>query len=98
MKKIKLTLYITGQTQRSSNAIINLNRICEEEFQGRCELTIVDVLTQPQVAEDEMILATPTLVKEMPPPVRRVIGDLSNRNKVLVSLNLIGDHDFGWGK
>lgn len=90
MNKIKLTLFITGQTQRSDRAIINLHQLCEEELNGKCELSIIDVLEQPQVAEDEKILATPTLVKELPLPLRRVIGDLSNRDKVLLSLDLMG--------
>lgn len=90
MNKIKLTLFITGQTQRSDRAIINLHQLCEEELNGKCELSIIDVLEQPQVAEDEKILATPTLVKELPLPLRRVIGDLSNRDKILMSLDLMG--------
>lgn len=86
--KIKLKLYITGRTSRSENAISNLQRICSEEFKNNYILQIIDVLEQPQLAEDEKILATPTLIKELPPPLRRIIGDLSNSEKVLLGLDL----------
>jgi circadian clock protein KaiB len=69
-------------------AIANLRRICEQELQGQYELHIVDVLEQPQLAEDEKILATPTLIKRLPPPLRRVIGDLSDKDKVLLGLEV----------
>ena len=88
MIEFKLTLYITGQTPRSGRAIANLRKICEEGLCGKYELTIVDVLEQPQLAENERILATPTLIKELPQPVRRIIGDLSNKEKVLLGLDL----------
>jgi circadian clock protein KaiB len=86
--KIRLKLYITGQTTRSVAAIANMRSICAEELKGRYELIVVDVLEQPQLAEDEKILATPTLVKDLPPPLRRLIGDLSDREKVLLGLDL----------
>lgn len=86
--KIKLKLYITGRTSRSENAISNLQRICAEELTNNYVLQIIDVLDQPQLAEDEKILATPTLIKELPPPLRRIIGDLSNSEKVLLGLDL----------
>lgn len=86
--KIKLKLYITGRTSRSENAISNLQRICSEELTNNYVLQIIDVLEQPQLAEDEKILATPTLIKELPPPLRRIIGDLSNSEKVLLGLDL----------
>lgn len=86
--KIKLKLYITGRTSRSENAISNLQRICSEEFRNNYVLQIIDVLEQPQLAEDEKIMATPTLIKELPPPLRRIIGDLSNGEKVLLGLDL----------
>jgi len=88
MAKIKLTLYVTGQTPNSQRAIANMQRISEEELGGEYELVIVDVLERPQLAEDERILATPTLIKELPPPLRRVIGDLSDTEKVLLGLDL----------
>ena len=83
-----LTLFITGKTQRSNMAIENLKRLCESEFAGEVELQIVDVLEQPQLAEDEKILATPTVVKRLPPPLRKVIGDLSDLERVLLGLDL----------
>ena len=88
MSNFSLKLYITGRTARSETAIANLNRIFEEEFPGQYELTVIDVLETPQLAEDERILATPTLIKELPQPVRRIIGDLSDRDKVLIGLDL----------
>jgi len=88
MNKVKLKLYVTGQTPRSERAIANLRRICSEELGGRYEMQIIDVLEQPQLAEDEKILATPTLIKELPLPLRRIIGDLSNTDKVLLGLDV----------
>lgn len=88
MPKYLLKLYVTGQTPRAAVAIANLRRICEEQLQGEYELEIIDVLEQPQLAEDEKILATPTLIKNLPPPLRRVIGDLSDTEKVLLGLDL----------
>jgi len=88
LSKYLLTLYVTGTSPRTQTAIDNLNRICSEELDGRYELKIVDVLENPQRAEDERILATPTLIKELPPPLRRVIGDLSDKDKVLLGLEV----------
>jgi circadian clock protein KaiB len=76
-----LKLYVTGKTPRAEKAIANLRRICEEDLNGRYELQIIDVLEHPQLAEDEKILATPTLIKRLPPPLRRVIGDLSRQGQ-----------------
>lgn len=84
----RLTLYVTGHSAASQRAIHNLRRIVESEMLGTHEVVIVDVLERPQVAEDEKILATPTLIKESPPPVRRIIGDLSDTQKVLLGLDL----------
>ncbi len=89
MDKYILKLYITGQTPRSQRAIANLRRICEEELKGQYEMVVIDVLERPQLAEDEKILATPTLVKELPLPIRRIIGDLSDTEKVLIGLDLL---------
>jgi circadian clock protein KaiB len=83
-----LKLYVTGSTPRAKLAIANLRRICDQELNGDYELQIIDVLEQPQLAEDERILATPTLIKQLPPPLRRVIGDLSDSEKVLLGLEL----------
>jgi len=86
-----LRLFVTGKTAKAEAAIANLRRICEEELQGKYELQIVDVLEHPQAAEDERILATPTLIKRLPPPLRRVIGDLSDKHKVLLGLEVQPD-------
>src|SRR4030042_1400621 len=89
-KKYLLKLFITGQTPKSESAISDLHRICEEEFQNQYELIVVDILKRPQLAEDEKILATPTVIKELPPPIRRIIGDLSDKEKVLLGLDVVG--------
>jgi circadian clock protein KaiB len=86
--KYYLKLYITGQTPRSQRAINTLYQTCEEVLNGRYELTIIDVLEHPELAEEEKILATPTLVKISPPPLRRIIGDLSDTEKMLIGLDL----------
>jgi len=86
--KYLLTLYVTGTSPRAQIAISNLQRICQQELQGQYELEIIDVLENPQRAEDEKILATPTLIKQLPPPLRRVIGDLSDKAKVLLGLEV----------
>lgn len=88
MNKKILKLYITGKTPRTERAIANLQRICVEELKGRYKLIVVDVLEHPQLAEDEKILATPTLIKELPPPLRRIIGDMSDKEKVLLGLDI----------
>jgi len=88
MDKFKLRLYITGKTPKSERAIANLKEICEKELKGLYVLQIIDVLESPQLAEDEKILATPTLIKDLPPPLKRIIGDLSNSQKVLLGLDL----------
>jgi len=87
-----LKLYITGHTERSQRAIANLRRICAEELDAAYELMVIDVLEHPQLAEDEKILATPTLVKSLPPPLRRIIGDLSDSEKVILGLDLNVKH------
>lgn len=89
MGVLVLKLYIAGHTPRSEHAIANLRRICEETLHGQYELVIIDVLESPQVAEEDKILATPTVIKAMPPPLRRVIGDLSSTEKVLLGLELL---------
>ena len=88
MKKFLLRLYVTGKTPRSERAIANLRQICEENLSGQYEMTVIDVLENPQLAEDEKIMATPTLVKNLPPPIRRIIGDLSDKEKVLLGLDM----------
>jgi circadian clock protein KaiB len=86
--KYLLKLYVAGTSPRTQLAIANLQRICEQELRGRYALQIIDVLEHPQIAEDERILATPTLIKQLPPPLRRVIGDLSDKEKVLLGLEV----------
>ncbi len=85
----QLKLFVAGETLRGQTAIANLKHLCDEAFPGCYDLTIVDVLRHPDIAEREKILATPTLVKETPLPVRRIIGDLSDKKKVLAALSLV---------
>ncbi len=84
----RLRLYITGRTSHSIRAIENLQKICESELKGQYEVEVIDVLENPRLAENEKILATPTLVKKLPEPVRKIIGDLSDREKVLLGLDI----------
>ena len=84
----KFKLFIMGQTPRSQHAIHTLRRICDTTMPGEYELTIIDVLEQPQIAEEHNILATPTLIKEWPLPTRRVLGDLSDKEKLLLALDI----------
>ena len=79
---------MTGTSSRTGTAIANLRRICEQELGGQYDLEIIDVLQFPDVAEEEKILATPTLIKSLPLPLRRVIGDLSDKEKVLLGLEV----------
>ena len=88
MSKHVLKLYVTGNTPRSERAIANLQRICEQELKDKYKMKVINILEHPQLAEDEKIIATPTLIKELPPPIRRIIGDLSNTEKVLIGLDL----------
>jgi circadian clock protein KaiB len=88
LSKYLLKLYVTGSSARATTAIANLERICEEDLHGEYALEIIDVLKDPQAAEDDRILATPTLIKQLPPPLRRVIGDLSDKDKVLLGLEV----------
>lgn len=83
-----LRLYVTGMTPKSIRAIVNIRKICEEHLQGRYTLEVVDLYQQPQLAQGEQIIAAPTLIKELPQPLRRIIGDLSNTERVLVGLDL----------
>lgn len=86
-----LKLYVAGNTPNSIRALKTLNNILEEEFQGVYALKVIDVLKNPQLAEEDKILATPTLSKILPPPVRKIIGDLSDRERVLIGLDLLYD-------
>lgn len=87
--KYILKLYVAGFTTRSRQAINNLQKICSEDLEDHYEMEVIDILERPQLAEDEKILATPTLIKELPSPVRRIIGDLSDKEKVLVGLDIL---------
>ena len=86
--KIELRLYVAGETPRSVAALNNLKKICEEHLQGRYCIEVIDLLVNPQLARGDQILAIPTLVRKLPQPVRRIIGDLSRTDKVLVGLDL----------
>jgi circadian clock protein KaiB len=88
VKKFVLKLYIAGQTPRTQLSISNIKEICDRDLGGAYDLIVIDVLERPQLAENEKILATPTLVKELPLPLRRVVGDLSNRDRVLIGLDI----------
>jgi circadian clock protein KaiB len=83
-----LRLYVTGTTARSMRAIANLRRLCEQHLAGRYDLEVVDVYQQPELAAREQLVAAPTLVKQLPLPMRRLVGDLSNPQRVLAGLDL----------
>jgi len=83
-----LRLYVAGQTANSVRAIANIKRICEEELHGRYDLEVIDLYQQPQLAQGEQIVAVPTLIKKLPVPLRRIIGDMSDTQRVLVGLDL----------
>jgi circadian clock protein KaiB len=86
--KYILRLYIAGMTPNSQRAVENMKKICEEYLQNRYELEIIDIYQQPSLAEGEQIIAAPTLIKQLPLPLRRLIGDMSNTEKVLLGLDL----------
>lgn len=83
-----LRLYVAGQTPKCLKAFANLKKICEEHLEGKYRIEVVDLLEQPQLAQGDQIVALPTLVRKLPPPVRKIIGDLSNTERVLVGLDL----------
>jgi circadian clock protein KaiB len=83
-----LRLYVAGQTPRSIAALANLKRFCEEYLAGKCRIEVVDVAENPQLARADQILAIPTLVRKLPAPMRKIIGDLSNTERVLVGFDL----------
>lgn len=87
-EKWELRLYIAGNTPKSMTALNNLKKYCEEHLSGKYTLEVIDLLVHPQLAAGDQILAVPTLVRKMPVPIRKIIGDLSNEEKVLVGLNL----------
>ena len=83
-----LRLYIAGQTYRAVTAFNNLRSICEEQLKGNYRIEVIDLLKKPQLGRDDQILAIPTLVRKLPGPMRRIIGDLSNTERVLIGLDL----------
>ena len=87
-KIYRLRLYVAGQTPKSVQAFRNLKQICEEHLQGRYEIEVIDLLENPQLASGDQILALPTLVRRLPEPIKKIIGDLSNKERVLVGLDL----------
>jgi len=84
-----LRLYVAGQTPKSITAFKNLKAICEEQLKGKYRIEVIDLLKNPQLSRDDQILAIPTLVRKLPVPVRKIIGDLSNTERVLIGLNLL---------
>lgn len=87
-EKYLLRLFVTGQTPRSVRSIDNLKRLCERHLKGRYELEVVDIYQQPDLATENQIIAAPTLIKRLPLPLRRLVGDFSNQDRVVVGLDL----------
>jgi len=85
----ELRLYVAGKTEKSVTALTNLKKYCEEHLKGQYKIEVVDLMEKPQLAEGDQILAVPTLVRKVPEPIRKIIGDLSDKEKVLVGLNII---------
>ncbi len=84
-----LKLYVAGQTPKSLTAFANLKKICQEHLNGKYRIEVVDLLENPRLARNDQIVAIPTLVRQLPSPIRKIIGDLSNTERVLVGLNLV---------
>jgi circadian clock protein KaiB len=87
-EKYVLKLYVTGLTPASTKAIANIKKICEEHLKGRYELDVIDIYQQPVLAKGEQIIAAPTLIRKLPLPLRRFIGDMSNTERILLGLDL----------
>ena len=87
-ERYQLRLYVAGQTPKSITAFDNLKRICAEHLEGQCSIEVIDLLVNPQLAKGDQILAVPTLVRKLPEPVKKIIGDLSNTERVLVGLDI----------
>jgi len=87
-EKFELRLYIAGQTPKSVTALKNITKYCKEHLDGKYTIEVIDLLKNPQLAEGDQIFAIPTLVRKVPVPIRKIIGDLSNEEKVLVGLNI----------
>ncbi len=88
LEKYVFRLYVAGKSPKSVRALENIAKICEEYLPGRYELEVIDIYQQPELLEQEQIFAVPTLVKELPPPLQKLIGDMSNTEKVIISLDL----------
>ncbi len=84
----ELRLYVAGQTSKSVAAVANLHQLCDKHLKGQYRIEVIDLLRQPQLAAGDQILAVPTLVRKLPPPLRRIIGDLSDTERVLVGLDI----------
>jgi circadian clock protein KaiB len=93
LERYVLRLYVTGMTPRSARAVTNLRAICDEHLAGRYDLEVVDIYQQPVLTKGEQIIAAPTLIKKLPLPMRRIIGDMSNRDRVLLGLDLVRASD-----
>ena len=89
MKTWELRLYVAGQTSKSMAAFSNLKKLCEEHLQGQYRIEVIDLLVNPALAKGDQIFAIPTLVRKLPEPIKKIIGDLSNKERVLVGLNLV---------
>ena len=87
-KRFELRLYVVGQTPKSVTALANLKKICAEHLHGKYQIEVIDLLERPQLAKGDQILAIPTLVRILPQPIKKIIGDLSNTERVLVGLNI----------
>lgn len=87
-KKWRLRLYVAGQSPKSITAFANLKRICEEHLKGQYSIEVIDLMVNPQLAKGDQILAVPTLIRQIPEPMKRIIGDLSNTERVLVGLDI----------
>ena len=90
-----LRLFVTGSTPRSSRSIFNIRNLCENRFRGRYKLEVIDIYQQPELARQEQIIAAPTLVKKLPLPLRKLVGDLSDTDRVMMGLDLKAENDIG---
>ena len=89
VKKYVLRLYVAGATPRSTEAILNIKKFCEEFLKGRYELEVIDIYQQPALAKDAQVIAAPTLVKTLPPPLKKVIGDMGDAGRIMVVLGIV---------
>lgn len=87
-KKYVLRLYVTGMTPKSTRAIQNIKKICDEDLHGRCDLEVIDIYQRPVLTQGEQIIATPTLIKKLPLPLRRFVGDMSDTERIVLGLDL----------